>query len=306
MKPLISVVIPVFNRTWELERALDSLVRQSYSNFEVLVCDDGSTEDIESIFKRYKSSLNIRYYKIKNFGGPARARNVGINNAIGEWIAFLDSDDWWVSERFDMLLKYLNQEFDLVYHQLEVVSSGYLKRLGERRKYVGSELKYDPLKHMALLGNPIPNSSVIVRKSSLVEIGGISEDPELISVEDFDTWLMLAKRNLRMIFVPRPLGYYWLGNDGISSVSEKTIMAYRKVFNKHVNDFKDEYSQQAKSCQHYFIGSLILKVRKKLDLAQRELLMANDLPFFKMRMYRVIKILQISLIRTLSHYAKNK
>lgn len=287
MKPLISVVIPVFNRTWELERALDSLVLQTYSNFEVLVCDDGSTEDIESIFKRYKSSLNIRYYKIKNFGGPARARNVGINNAIGEWIAFLDSDDWWVSDRFDMLLKYLNQEFDLVYHQLEVVSSGNLKRLGERRKYVGSALKYDPLKHMALLGNPIPNSSVIVRKSSLVEIGCISEDPELISVEDFDTWLMLSRHGSRIIFDSKSLGYYWVGNDGISAINEKQISRYKKVFSAHFAYFPDHYLTSAISCYHYYLGSMMFKLGDYKS-AKQELIQAKKIPFFSLKVKRLI------------------
>lgn len=306
MNPLISVVVPVFNRTWELERALDSLVVQSFSNFEVLICDDGSTEDIESIYRRYESLLNVKYFKIENFGGPARARNIGIKNAIGEWIAFLDSDDWWKSDRFDVLLRYLNQEFDLIYHRLEVVSSEHLTRLGDRRKYIGVAFKFHPLKHMALLGNPIPNSSVIVRKSCLDEIGGISENVKLISVEDFDTWIKLAKLGFKIAFEPNSLGYYWVGNDGISSVSQKHIEAYKTIFNKYANQYNLEFEEQAKSSNHYFIGSLILKSKNNIDLAEKELLEAKNLPFLKMRIYRVIKIMQIYVLKILNHYANKK
>jgi glycosyltransferase involved in cell wall biosynthesis len=199
MKPLISVVIPVFNRGWELERALESLKAQSFMDFEVLVCDDGSTEDIETIARSFEAFLNIRYFKMENFGGPARPRNVGIKNAHGEWIAFLDSDDWWDSNRFKLLINHLTDNNDFVYHPLRVVRANDLKRIGDRRKLVGSPFLFDPLKHMALFGNPIPNSSVIVKKSLLEDIGGLSEDIELISVEDFDAWLKICVVAVRFL-----------------------------------------------------------------------------------------------------------
>ena len=291
MKPLISVVIPVFNRSWQLERALESLKQQTFVNFEVLICDDGSTQDIESVSKRFENFLNIRYFKSNNFGGPARSRNIGINNAIGEWVSFLDSDDWWLPERFEILLKYFTENIDFVYHPLKVILSKNLKRRGANRNLVGTAFKYEPLKHMALLGNPVPNSSVVVRRTALLAIGGISEDIELIYVEDFDAWIKLAKHKYSMVFEPNFLGYYWVGNDGISSISEKQILNYKKLFNIHVEDFNSDYLQDAIACNHYYLGSMIFKLGSNFELAKNELFAAKELPFLKLRLMRLLMLM---------------
>lgn len=293
MKPLISVVIPVFNRGWELERALNSLTTQTFMDFEVLVCDDGSTEDIESIVKPYEDSLNVRYFKMQNFGGPARPRNVGIKNANGKWIAFLDSDDWWDSNRFELLKSHLTDNNDFIYHQLKVVKANDLNRIGDRRRLVGSPFLFSPLKHMALFGNPIPNSSVIVKKSVLEEIGRLSEDVELISVEDFDAWLKIAELGAKMTYVSSPLGFYWIGNDGISALTEKQVLKYKKIFNYHVANFDPEYLDIATSYYHYNLGSMLLSLGEDLNLAKSEFLLANELPSFKIKILKIVKILLI-------------
>lgn len=100
----ISVVIPVFNRSWQLRRALESLQGQSFKDFEVIVCDDGSTEDISGLIKGFEGVLKILLVQIPNWGGPAKPRNEGLKLATSEWVAFLDSDDWWDSNRLDMVV----------------------------------------------------------------------------------------------------------------------------------------------------------------------------------------------------------
>ena len=81
MTPQISVVIPVYNRSWELRRALESLARQTTKNFEVVVCDDGSAEDIRAVVTTFEHQLDVQYQRIENSGGPARPRNVAIGLA---------------------------------------------------------------------------------------------------------------------------------------------------------------------------------------------------------------------------------
>lgn len=96
---IVSIVIPTYNRANDLRRCLFSLVSQTYRNFEVIVCDDGSTDDSEVVVKEFQFSLKINYYHLKNFGGPSRPRNFGIQKAKGKYIALLDSDGWWAPKK---------------------------------------------------------------------------------------------------------------------------------------------------------------------------------------------------------------
>ena len=119
-KPFLSVVIPVFNRPMDLSRALDSLSSQSEKNFEVIVVDDGSTENIKLVVEKYVESLNVELIRIDNSGGPARPRNVGIRASQADWISLLDSDDWWCQTRISEVCIAINKNknHDIFYHQL--------------------------------------------------------------------------------------------------------------------------------------------------------------------------------------------
>lgn len=172
MTPLISIVIPVYNRSWELRRALDSLLRQTTRNFEIIVCDDGSSEDIQAVVQPFRDQLDLQYVRIANSGGPARPRNVAISHARGAWIAFLDSDDWWDAERMAVVSTALEGDVDLLYHPLRVVRAPGLKRTRERRQVIGEAPRGDVLRHMFLFGNPVPNSAAVVRRSCLAQLGG--------------------------------------------------------------------------------------------------------------------------------------
>ena len=93
-KPFVSVVIPTYNHAKFLGKALESVIYQTYRNWEVIVIDNKSTDGTRQVIENYKDP-RIQYFKISNDGIIAKSRNLGINVAKGEWIAFLDSDDWW-------------------------------------------------------------------------------------------------------------------------------------------------------------------------------------------------------------------
>lgn len=114
-----SVIIPTYNRAKLLNKCLRSLAEQTFRDFEVLVCDDGSRDNSKDIVDSYKDRLNIQYLWEENWGGPARPRNRGIQASKGEWICFLDSDDWWESTKLEECLSYLN-DYDVIYHNLQV------------------------------------------------------------------------------------------------------------------------------------------------------------------------------------------
>ena len=114
MSPVISVVLPTFNRAGLLKRALLSVISQTYANWEVLVIDNNSTDDTDQVVHGLGDE-RIKILKVHNHGVIALSRNVGIKAAHGTYIAFLDSDDWWKSDKLKKSLAYLEKGNDLVY-----------------------------------------------------------------------------------------------------------------------------------------------------------------------------------------------
>lgn len=233
MGPLVSVVVPTFNRALDLRRCLDSLVAQTFKNFEVLVCDDGSTDDSDRVADAFCGQLDIRFHTAENFGGPARPRNRGIRLARGTYIAFLDSDDWWVPEKLAVSVDQLQKGADLVYHDMFLVRINGQSRISE--KLVSSEPHFPMFDALLCRGMSIPNSSVVLRKELFERIGEISEDKNLISVEDYDTWVRISLISEKFSRIASPLGYYWAGGGNISQASSKQISRIRVLYSQYVS-----------------------------------------------------------------------
>jgi glycosyltransferase involved in cell wall biosynthesis len=220
---LISVVIPTYNRAIDLERALLSLNNQIYKYFEVLICDDGSTDNTLSVVNEFANKLNIRYIKIQNSGKPAVPRNLGITQAKGKYIAFLDSDDWWHENKLQLAFEYLENGADLVYSDFYKVKSLKEKEIVKVRE-LKENITIDLLKN----GNAICNSSVVVRKSILDKVGFFNEGQEYIAWEDFDLWLRISKITSHFVHINQPLVYYWFGGGNLST-SERTILTAQAI-----------------------------------------------------------------------------
>jgi glycosyltransferase involved in cell wall biosynthesis len=290
MTPLISVIIPAYNRPDELKRALNSLVTQSRRDFEVIVCDDGSRDDLQSIVMRFKDRLDVHYIRIDNSGGPARPRNMAITHARGVWISFLDSDDWWDDDRIERVAQALHEDTDFVYHPLRVVTADGIKGRRERRSVIGEPMRGDPLTHFALFGNPIPNSAAVVRRRALDGIGGICEDSMLVALEDCDAWMRLVETGIKPIFIPDVLGSYWVGNDGISKITENHIRRQIELYERHSPRFNPQIRQAAEACQSYVLGTMLMQVEGRAADARAYFLQANMLPTLAMKLKRFIKI----------------
>jgi len=291
--PLISVIIPVFNRTWELRRALDSLVAQTFQEFEVIVCDDGSSVDISGIIDLYQQTLSIQLIRMNNTGGAAIPRNKGVELSRGEWIAFLDSDDWWDYSRLEKIVPYLTNEIDLIHHPLRVVKSPVLKKSREKRKFIGAPFIFDPLKHMTILGNPIACSSVLLRRDKYLQLGGMSSE---VAMEDFDCWLRFAENDAHFYFLNECLGNYWVGADAISTISPKQIDGQKILFERHCHFFKEEYLPQAHARQHFVLGMLYWRLGGHIKQSLEHLRLAHPLPTWGLKSKRAIAFIIASLL----------
>lgn len=255
--PTLAVVIPTYNRTPELARALDSLLAQTWQDFEVVVCDDGSSEDVGAVVHRYENRLAIRCLRIPNSGGPARPRNVAVAASTAPWVSFLDSDDWWDPGRVARMLPHLGQDVDVVYHRLRQVVFPPATR-APSGELVGADCGPEPLRRMLTRGNPIPNSAAIVRRATLERLGGIAED--LNSVEDFDTWLRFAELGARFRFVPEVLGSYSVSQAGISTFGPRQYAIQRALFAKHLHLLPASLRPLAESHFNYLLGSYALRL----------------------------------------------
>lgn len=256
----IAVVIPVFNRVDELVRALDSLVDQTDKDFEVIVCDDGSTDDIYSKTKHYNTLLRIKFIRIENSGGPARPRNKAVEAATATWVSFLDSDDWWCPERISKLRHYIGNDVDVVYHRLKVTKlDDEANSVLANAPLIGDKIRgTDMLMHMIRYGNPLPTSATTIRRDLLLSVGGFNESSNLASVEDFDVWLTIARLGKRFFFIDQVLGAYWVGNDQISTFGKKQYDRQSALFMKHLNVMEPVYRKFAIPNFSYLLGSYCL------------------------------------------------
>ena len=158
---------------------------------------------------------------IQNNGIIGASRNKGIQNAKGEYLAFLDSDDWWSNKKLEKSVECLEKEkAGVVYHDLFVVKK-------ERQRFFVKKTKSRNLikpifNDLIINGNCLNTSSVVLRRDIMTKISGFSEDSCLVGIEDYDAWLNIAMMNEKIIKISESLGFYWIGG-GNTSNPKKTI-----------------------------------------------------------------------------------
>lgn len=230
--PKITVVIPTYNHAHFLVRALESVLSQKFTDLEVVIINNFSQDNTEEVVSSFNDS-RLRLINFSNGGVIAASRNEGIRQARGEYIAFLDSDDYWYPEKLGRCYnRLLSESADLATHHLIKNTNGKL----------GSILTNGPeelfnYQSLLFLGNCITNSSVVVRKSALEDIGLLNESKEIITAEDYDLWLRLAKANFKFVLQDEALGEYFIHSVNNSSAIEKHLRAVCKVFENHISQY---------------------------------------------------------------------
>jgi glycosyltransferase involved in cell wall biosynthesis len=255
-KPLFSIIIPTYNHGHLIKRCLDSVITQTYQDWEVIIINNYSDDNTIELVEGYRDS-RIKLINYRNNGIIGASRNVGIKNAAGDWICFLDSDDWWYPEKLKICSNYINK-YNFIYHDLDVYKNG---RQILKRKVGSRKLKGNIFLDLLVNGNAISNSSVVVNKNILLKINGISEDRELILVEDYDCWLKISKIDNKFCFIPKSLGAYWIGNNA-SAASERAINADMFVFNKYINLLNEEERKLANINLSYRLGRFYYGMKK--------------------------------------------
>lgn len=199
--PVVSVVMPTFNRAHLVGRAIESVLAQTYQDFELLVIDDGSGDATAEAVQRYRDP-RMRLVRLPTNRGLARARNAGIQAARGEWIAFLDDDDVWLARRLERQMALMAAT--PVPHANVGYCLSYVHDEAVGRRVRGSDDAYegDVLDH--LLGGWCPTPSMFaVKRSALVAVEGFDE--ALVARTDWDLWLRLAQASHRFVVLREPM-----------------------------------------------------------------------------------------------------
>ncbi len=193
--PMVSVIIPTHNRADFLTEAIDSVLAQTWRDFEILVVDDGSTDGTRDVIGEYGD--RIRYFH-KPHRGPSSARNLGASKAHGNFLAFLDSDDIWEPDKLD-----IQMNFALSHPDIKLIScGGYVLGNPRRRKSeIGRDLSGDLFLNL-YQRSFINTSGVVLTRDSFLQVGRFDET--IRTAEDYDLWLRVA-REFPMAHLDAPL-----------------------------------------------------------------------------------------------------
>ena len=184
--PLISVIIPTYNRAAFLPQAVESVYQQTFQDFELIVIDDGSTDGTAQVLKKYQNHLIYRYQANQ---GVSSARNLGLRMARGKWVAFLDSDDLWLPKKLETQVRFFSQNPEAVICQTEEIWVRNGRRVNPQKKH--RKFSGDIFAPSLLLCLVSP-SAVMIQRDLFNQEDGFDET--LPACEDYDLWLRISSR----------------------------------------------------------------------------------------------------------------
>ncbi|MBD0726569.1 hypothetical protein B6A10_15455 [Flavobacterium sp. L1I52] len=219
--PLVSVIVPTYNRTDYLKLTLESIKNQTFQDFEIIVIDDGTPNDNNLIL--CSTFEKIKYIKIENSGGPAKPRNRGMKEAKGSYIAFVDDDDIWLPNKLEQQLAVLEQnpEFGLVHSCCEVIDENGIKTNEIIGRPGSPDVKHGDVA-MRMMGNwTLMMPTPLIRKKVIDQVGFFNEimPPAGEDVEYFTRCSFVSK----IFYIDEPLALYRRHSNNISGNSIKYL-----------------------------------------------------------------------------------
>jgi glycosyltransferase involved in cell wall biosynthesis len=243
--PTVSVILPTYNRAELIGRAIKSILSQTYQDFEIIVVDDGSTDNTEEVVKSFDDK-RIKYIVYKRNKGAAIARNVGIKAAMGEYIAFQDSDDEWLPLKLEKQLKV----FDVSPAEVGVVYTGFWRIKDKKKIYLPFEWvkQKDGNIHKELIkGNFVSTQTILVKKECFKKSGLFDEN--LRGLLDWELFIRISNYyNFKYIEEPLLIAYHTL--DSITADSNAITEALEIIIKKHFEYFAEDRKSLV---NHYFV-----------------------------------------------------
>lgn len=229
---LVSVIITAYNRENFIIDAIDSVIAQTYKNWELIIIDDGSTDNTKEIIEKHLESEKISYYYQSN-QKQASALNAGLKYARGDWIAFLDSDNIWLPDRLTLGINcsLSNSGMGLIYGDIYTINEvGVRVSDKNMKRYTGN------VTARLLFDNFITFNTALIRKDILEKIGGFNVD--LDRAPDYDCWLRISTMT-KVFYISEYLAEYRVMDDQISSDKNSRFDNNEKTIKRFLHNYPD-------------------------------------------------------------------
>ncbi|MEY0151519.1 glycosyltransferase family 2 protein [Providencia rettgeri] len=230
----VSVIIPNYNRANTILNSVQSILKQTYSNLEVIVIDDCSSDESIKILETIKDS-RFRYYILESNSGACKARNLGVELSKGDYIAFNDSDDIWLPNKLEMQLSHLEKNnCDIIFSSF-FFNDGYYCNIYPRQKIKSG---FIPFKY--LIRHSLASTQTIVGKSNIIK--SLSFDERLKRFQDWD-YILQAGKKYSLFYINKPLVHVKLQKNSLSRNNKNGLLSLNVIFNKNRRFFlKDPLS----------------------------------------------------------------
>lgn len=255
-EPTVSVVIPAYNAAGFIEKTLDTVRAQTYTDHEVVVIDDGSSDKTASVAQAYLTRHGMRGMVLRQDNrGIAAARNAGMRASAGTYVALLDHDDLWYPEKLAAVVAEFGRhpDADLVCHDEKITREGSVVRVSRRRRPAGSiyeSLLFD--------GNILSPSASTFRREHALTLGGFDERAEYLTVEDYDFWMRFSLA-YEIRFLGRVLGEYVL----VERAASRRIVFHHEALEGMLRQHLDLYLRS------HTEGTARVRVRRRLARVHR-------------------------------------
>lgn len=258
-EPLVSIVTPTYNRSRFLLEAIDSVLAQTYQNFELLIVDDGSVDDTRLVLEQYLQDPRIRYIYQEN-SGQATARNNGLRHATGEFVCFLDSDDYWRADKLELSLAVFRElpEVSVVHADMIVVDeNGVEISRANAQRYSGRITGY------LLRDNCVAMSTTMVRRSCFDKTGGFNR--ECRRADDYELWLRMSL-HCEFHYIRDYLAYYRATAGQISGNTDKRLEVNERIIRDFLARHPDAvtWTTKRRGLSHFYIrkANYFLSIRR--------------------------------------------
>ena len=292
--PLVSIVIPTYNHASLLQRALATVVEQTYQNWNAIVVNNFSTDNTLEVVAAFNDP-RIQCVNFRNNGVIGASRNEGIALATGKYVAFLDSDDTWFTKKLEQCVEILESGSDLVCH-----AEYWIDESGKSRLVAYGPSEAATHHNLIYKGNRISTSATVVRTALLKEVHGFDVAPELISTEDYDLWIRLAAKSDKFAFISEPLGEYHRHDNNVSANIEKHLAAELALLEKHFSAntrFENMISRRRRRALAYYGAGRSLHRTRKHFLALQKYSRSLVIWPISLRLYAAVMLSLMGLFK---------
>lgn len=290
--------MPTYNREKTIKKAIESVLDQTYENFELIVIDDASCDNTKKVIENYTDN-RIKYIYCKRNSGANVARNIGMTNADGEYLAFLDSDNRWIPEKLQKQMELFESEPDvaMIFSAFNYIENGKVSL--KPRSLIPFE-EFDDLKRVLQINNVVDTSTMIIKKECIEDVGVFDE--EMPRLQDYEFAIRISER-YKTKFIPEPLVDVYRSEVSISTNFDALEKANILIIKKHKKFFEEGEDSIEKRLLTGFdafakYGAAIDEYRKYFDLLEKE--MEDEYP------EKVMRVLMTAIERLVKKIDKMK